>query len=180
MWQKQFYDDQKCLQWIYKLHWKLWHQWTIKSHLNGAGQDYFTPSIGHQINTMAMKKLMPFPAKLPAVMLQYPTKSIPWLLMSWQYKEPGHQLQQYWPNAPRIFRVQHQRGWSMHKCDKHMQEYIICTTSSTYMQLYKHWQWWLGLVSPFGNVKLHQSCIKKKKKKSHHLPTFFVTEHLVE
>ena len=33
----------------------------------------------------------------------YPTKSLPWLLMTWRYKEPGHQQPCYWRSSPRIF-----------------------------------------------------------------------------
>ena len=32
------------------------------------------------------------------------TKSIPWLLMSWRHKEPGHYLPWYWPSQTEITR----------------------------------------------------------------------------
>ena len=35
--------------------------------------------------------------------LVHPTKSIPWLLMSWRRKEPGHQQPWYWSYCPPIF-----------------------------------------------------------------------------
>ena len=41
----------------------------------------------------------------------HPAKSIPWLLMSWRRKEPGHQHPWYWPSYPGIFRVPQQTGW---------------------------------------------------------------------
>ena len=38
-------------------------------------------------------------------------QSIPWLLMSWRRKSPGHQLLWYWPSSPGIFQFQHQKNY---------------------------------------------------------------------
>ena len=38
------------------------------------------------------------------------TQSIPWLLMTWQCKEPGHQQPCCWPSLPTILQSQHQKG----------------------------------------------------------------------
>ena len=35
-----------------------------------------------------------------------------WQLMTWQYKEPGHQQPCCWPSYPRIFHLSHQKGWN--------------------------------------------------------------------
>ena len=40
----------------------------------------------------------------------YPIYSIPWFLMSWQLKEPGHRQPWYWLRFPRIFRFPHQKA----------------------------------------------------------------------
>ena len=41
-----------------------------------------------------------------------PTSSIPWLLMTWWQKEPGHQQLWCWRNSPRKFHSQQQKGQS--------------------------------------------------------------------
>ena len=39
----------------------------------------------------------------------YPTKSLPWLPMTWRRKKSGHQQKRYWSNSPRIIsQPQHQ------------------------------------------------------------------------
>ena len=38
----------------------------------------------------------------------YLALSIPWLVMTWRHKEPGHQWPQYWPGYHGIFRFQYQ------------------------------------------------------------------------
>ena len=40
----------------------------------------------------------------------YLTQSMPWLLMTWWCKEPGHQQPWYWPISPRMLQSQHQKG----------------------------------------------------------------------
>ena len=39
------------------------------------------------------------------------TQPIPWLLMTRQHMEPGHQQPQYWSILPGMFQLQHQSGW---------------------------------------------------------------------
>ena len=40
----------------------------------------------------------------------YIKQSIPWLLMSWRHKEPGHQKPWYWPSSPEILQLKHQNS----------------------------------------------------------------------
>ena len=40
----------------------------------------------------------------------YSTSSVPWLIMTWRHKKPGHQQQWYWPSYHGIFRFQFQKG----------------------------------------------------------------------
>ena len=43
----------------------------------------------------------------------YSTWPIPWLLMTWWHKEPGHQQPWYWSTYLKIFQSQHQKGWCL-------------------------------------------------------------------
>ena len=40
----------------------------------------------------------------------YIVHSIPWLLMAWRHKEPGHQKPWYWLSYPGTFQIQHQKS----------------------------------------------------------------------
>ena len=41
----------------------------------------------------------------------YPTYSIPWLLMNWQRREPGHQQPWNWPTHGKSFKTLPDQGW---------------------------------------------------------------------
>ena len=40
----------------------------------------------------------------------YSAESIPWLLVAWRYREPGHQQLWYWPSYPGTFVFQQKKG----------------------------------------------------------------------
>ena len=82
--------------------------WTLHMMISFGGT-IKSNCIFYQFSTLRLQRyfqLLPLEIQRP----DYPTESIPWLLMTWLHKEPGHQQPWYWPSSPKWFRPQDQKA----------------------------------------------------------------------